>query len=67
MEPIETKRKPVVCLIGSERNTQAIIGMTRRALIHAGQTEQADRYWNSIQHVGPHELLKITLNYVEVE
>jgi len=67
MKKDEVKYKPIVKLIGSDGNAFAIIGKARRALLDAGLREEAERYMAEATKGTYQNLLKVTMDYCEVE
>jgi len=63
----EVKYKPVIRLVGSDGNAFAIIGKARRALLDAGLKEEADKYMQEATRGDYQNLLKVTMDYCEVE
>ena len=63
----ELKYKPIVRLIGGDGNAFAIIGKVRRALVAAGQHEEAERFMREATSGDYNRLLATVMDYVEVE
>ena len=56
-----------VVLVGTDGNAFAILGMVKRALVQAGFKELADQYMKEAQSGDYDNLLRVTMEYVEVE
>lgn len=69
MEPTqpEAKIKPTVQLSGEDGNAFAIMGRVRKALIRAGQREEADAFLQEAKSGNYDHLLQTCFKYVDVE
>jgi len=58
--------KPTVELIGKDGNAFAILGKVRKALLRAGQPENAEKYLKEAKSGDYDNLLRVTDKYVEI-
>ncbi len=63
----EPTYKPVVRLIGQNGNAVVILNRVCQALSDAGQHDQLERYMQEALAGDRHHLLRVTLDFVEVE
>jgi len=63
----ELTYKPIIKLVGSDGNAYSIIGKARRALLDAGLKDEAERYMAEATKGDYQNLLKVTMDYCEVE
>ena len=64
---MDPKTKVRVKLVGKDGNAFAILGRVRRALREAGYHELAEQYLKEAQAGDYDNLLRVTMEYVEVE
>ena len=63
----EPTYKPIVRLIHHDRNAIAILGKVCQALSDAGLHREAERYMAEATSGDYHNLLRVTMDYVEIE
>ena len=59
--------KPKVTLIGEDGNAFAILGKVKKALQKAGLKEEAKKYMEEAMSGDYDNLLRVTMEYVDVE
>ena len=64
---MDVDEKPVVKLVGEDGNAFAIMGKVRRALKQAGQNEKAEQYTKEATSGDYDHLLRVTMDYVDVQ
>jgi len=64
--PDEPRIKPIINLIGDDKNAISILTKARMALINTGLYEEAESYVKEASTGDYNHLLKVTLEYCEV-